>query len=91
MAELTSQAYSCGGNSFRAPNWMRVTLRELSDPFAWVEGSGRGGINIIDLASRHSCAFIETQDVGRLLPDGSFSLEGRVELSEIRGCNLLVD
>ncbi|MFI3323507.1 MAG: acyltransferase [Rikenellaceae bacterium] len=91
MAELTSQAYSCGGNSFRTPKWMGITLRELSDPFAWVEGSGRGGINIIDLASRYSCAFIETQDVGRLLPDGSFSLEGRVERSEIRGCNLLID
>ncbi len=91
MAELTSQAYSCGGNSFRAPSWMRVSLREVADPFAWVEVGSRGAINIIDLASRYSCAFIETQDMGCLLCDGSFTLEGRVERSEIRGCNLLVD
>ncbi len=90
MAELTSQAYSSGDNIFRTPPWMRVVLRELNDPFSYVAPEGRGAINIIDLASRSSCAFIETQDVGRLFADGSFSIEGRVESSEIRGCNLLI-
>ncbi len=41
-------------------------------------GGERGGINIIDLASRDSCSFIETQDIGRLHPCGGFSIEGRV-------------
>ena len=32
MAELTSQAYSQGGNRFRCPAWMRVTVRDVNDP-----------------------------------------------------------
>ncbi len=89
MAELTSQAYSSGDNIFMTPPWMRIVLREVNDPFS-LHTSGRGAINIIDLASRYSCAFIETQDVGSLFADGSFSVEGRVAQSEIRGCNLLI-
>ncbi len=90
MAELTSQAYSSGENRFFTPKWMRVVLREINAPFNFEPSGGRGAINIIDLASRYSCAFIETQDVGRLYGDGSFSVDGRVESSEIRGCNLLI-
>ncbi|MFR9504390.1 MAG: acyltransferase [Rikenellaceae bacterium] len=90
MAELSSQAYSSGGNRFTTPAWMRVVLREVNDPFSYLTSPARGAINIIDLASQHSCAFIETQDMGQLLLDGTFSIEGRVEHSEIRGCNLLV-
>ncbi len=90
MAELTSQAYSAGENIFYTPKWMRVSLRDINDPFSAVESGTRGGVNIIDLASRWSCSFIQTQDVGRLLPCGGFSVEGRVEASDIRGCNLLV-
>ncbi len=90
MAELTSQAYSQGGNRFVAPKWMRVSLREINDPFSFITTQGRGAINIIDLASRYSCAFIETEDMGELFADGSFTIDGRVEQSEIRGCNLLV-
>ncbi len=90
MAELTSQAYSKGDNRFFTPYWMRVVLREVNDPFSFIEGDGRGAINIIDLASRYSCAFIETQDMGQRFADGSFSVDGRVEQSEIRGCNLLI-
>ncbi len=90
MAELTSQAYSKGDNCFFTPSWMRVVLREINDPFCYLEGQGRGAINIIDLASRYSCAFIETQDLGQIFADGSFSVDGRVAHSEIRGCNLLI-
>ncbi|MBQ5828649.1 MAG: acyltransferase, partial [Alistipes sp.] len=50
----------------------------------------RGGIDIIDLANLSSCAFIQTQDIGRKYADGSFSIEGRIAGSDIRGCNLLV-
>ncbi len=89
MAELTSQAYSSGDNIFVTPPWMRVILREINDPFT-LHSMGRGAINIIDLASLYSCAFIETQDIGQLFADGSFTVDGRVEQSEIRGCNLLI-
>lgn len=36
----------------------------------------RGGIDIIDLANIYSCAFIQTQDMGRVFDDGSFMIEG---------------
>ncbi len=90
MAELTSQAYSAGGNWFRAPRWMRVVVRDVNDPFDLRTEAGRGGINIVDLANSASCAFIQTEDAGRLHADGSFEIEGRIDHSEIRGCNLLV-
>lgn len=89
MAELTSQAYSRGGGVFRCPPWMRVEVRDLNDPRD-VSAAGRGGLNIIDLANVWSCAFIETQDVGSVSADGSFTIAGRADRSEIRGCNLLV-
>lgn len=90
MAELTSQAYSQGGNRFRCPAWMRVTTRDVNDPLDRLPAGARGGLNIADLANRWSCAFIETQDVGRAFADGSFEIEGRIDRAEIRGCNLLV-
>lgn len=95
MAELTSQAYSDGEGIFRCPPWMRVSLRDLNDPFDVVLPGTRtmsctGGINVTDLANLTSCAFIQTQDVGRLWPDGRFSVLGRADHSEIRGCNLLI-
>lgn len=91
MAELTSQAYSEGGGVFFAPPWMRVTIRDLNNPFTTLPKGRTGGVNIIDLANRHSCAFIETADMGRLTAEGGFELCGRVGGSPIRGCNLLVD
>ena len=90
MAELTSQAYSQGGNVFRCPDWMRVTARDVNAPFDPLPAGARGGLNIADLASWWSCAFIQTQDVGRVGADGAFVIEGRIDHSDIRGCNLLV-
>lgn len=90
MAELTSQAYSSGGGVFRCPPWMRVLVRDLNDPFDILGAQRNGGINIIDLGNIYSCAFIQTQDAGRLYDDGSFTVFGRADRSEIRGCNLLV-
>jgi hypothetical protein len=44
---------------------------------------------VIDLGNFHSCAFIETQDLGRV--DGEYlEVLGRFDNSEIRGCNLMV-
>lgn len=90
MAELTSQAYSRGGNRFFAPPWLRIITRDLNDPFRLLPTGHRGGINIIDLANVYSCAFIQTEDAGRVFDDGSFEIAGRIDKSEIRGCNLLV-
>jgi hypothetical protein len=49
-----------------------------------------GGINIIDLANTHSCAFLATEDLGKTFSDGSFEVLGRFDTAEIRGCNLMM-
>lgn len=91
MTELLTQAYSTGNGLFRTPPWMRVAARDPEDPFNWREGKGRGGLNVIDLANIHSCAFVETQDLVRIHENGNFEILGRLDNSDIRGCNLLVE
>jgi hypothetical protein len=49
-----------------------------------------GAINIIDLANIYSCSFIATDDAGKLYPDGSFEVLGRLDNSDIRGCSLMM-
>lgn len=90
MAELTSQAYSDGEGIFTPPRWMRILVRDVNDPFDHHPKGMRGGVDIVDLANLTSCAFIQTQDMGVLLSDGRFRIEGRIAGSDIRGCNLLV-
>jgi len=90
MAELLSQAYAIDGEFFKTPPWMRVFIRDLHDPFRFIPNGRRGGINMIDLANRYSCSFIETQDMGILHADHAFELHGRIPFSELRGCNLLL-
>ncbi|WP_200974288.1 acyl transferase [Echinicola sp. 20G] len=90
MTELMSQAYSKGDGKYVLPHSMRIYLRDINDPLTWTRRN-QGGINIIDLANFHSCAFIETQDLGRYQEDGTLEILGRFDNSEIRGCNLMVN
>jgi hypothetical protein len=89
MTELLSQAYSKGNGLFECPPWMRVAAREVTDPFN-VTVSGSGALNVIDLANEDSCAFIATQDLCKIQPDGRFEVLGRYDHAEVRGCNLMV-
>lgn len=92
MTELLSQAYSRGEGLYTTPPWMRVMLRDATDPLSLLpEGcQARGGINIVDLANIDSCCFIATEDLGAIHPDGRFEVLGRLNGAEVRGCNLLV-
>lgn len=90
MTELMSQAYSKGEGIYNLPPCMRVYLRDTNDPLSWSDRS-QGGINVIDLANFHSCAFIETQDLGRKIGEDKIEVLGRFDNSEVRGCNLLVN
>jgi len=90
MTELLSQAYSAGNGIFNCPPWMKIRLRDTNDPLSSPESGKSGGINVIDLANLNSCAFIATQDLGRIYEDESFEVLGRFDNSDIRGCNLLV-
>ena len=88
MTELLSQAYSLSKGIFKIPFSMKVLVRDVNDALT-IKREGRGGINIIDLANIDSCAFIETQDMGMVMFDGSFEVMGRMDNSDVRGCNLL--
>jgi hypothetical protein len=89
MTELLSQGYSMGDGVFRCPGWMKVLVRSEDDPLD-VRVRGEGLINVIDLANVWSCAFLSTEDIGVVGPDGGFMVAGRVDHSDIRGCSLLV-
>jgi hypothetical protein len=90
MTELLSQAYSEKEGVFYTPPWMKVIFSDVYDPLTVVSGESSSIINVIDLANINSCSFIQTQDLGRKM-HGGFFLEGRLNLSDIRGCNLMVD
>lgn len=87
MTELLSQAYSLGAGVYKFPDGFKPVLREINDPFGRIL-QGSGGINIIDLANINACCFIETQDVGRI-NGADFEILGRIDSSDLRGCNLL--
>lgn len=87
MTELLSQAYSQGRGEFQCPPWMKIKIRDINDPFRFT--TRVGGVNVIDLANVHSCAFIEAEDLGRVT-DNRFEILGRLDNSDIRGCNLLI-
>jgi phenylacetate-coenzyme A ligase PaaK-like adenylate-forming protein len=90
MTELMSQAYTRGGERFFCPPWMKIIGRDIFDPLEKGLQNQTAGINIIDLANRHSAAFIETEDLGRVFEDNSFEILGRLDNSDVRGCNLMV-
>ena len=75
---------------------MKVLIRSEDDPFSIQAASlsttktETGIINIIDLANIYSCAFIATDDMGKLHHNGSFEVLGRCDNSDIRGCSLLI-
>ena len=90
MTELLSQGYSKGDGVFDCPPWMKILTRDTDDPLSILPNSKSGGINVIDLANYNSCSFIATQDLGKIYNENSFSVLGRFDNSDIRGCNLMI-
>jgi len=90
MTELLSQAYSKGCGIFKTPAWMKVVIRDINDAQNLDFNKKSGAINIIDLANYNSCSFIATDDMGKSINNHEFQLIGRVDNSDVRGCNLLV-
>ena len=91
MTELMSQAYSLKNQKFKCPKWMKILIREKEDPLKIITNNKSGGINIIDLANYNSCSFIATDDMGKVNKEGDFEILGRLDYSDQRGCNLLVE
>ena len=90
MTEFLSQGYSNVNGVFETPPWMKVITRDPEDALSIQKNGKTGGINIIDLSNYNSCAFIATQDLGKVHQNGTFEIIGRFDNSDIRGCNLLV-
>ncbi len=89
MTELSSQAYGKNG-LFGFPEWGKVLIRDVNDPFHYVDYGTTGGINIIDLANISTVSFVETKDLGKVDEKGLFEVLGRFDNSDLRGCNLLI-
>lgn len=89
MTELLSQAYAVQNGRFFTPPWLKVMISDIHLPTLPQKIGITGRINLIDLANVHSCAFISTDDAGRMHPDGSFEVMGRIDHAEMRGCNLM--
>lgn len=89
MTELLSQAYAPKNGIFSPTPTMKIRIREFYDPLT-ILPSGRGLINIIDLANIDSCSFIATDDIGILHKNDTFEVLGRMDNSELRGCNLMI-
>ncbi len=88
MTELMSQAYS-KNHLFKGGPTLKVFIRDISDPLWMIESGQRGVINIVDLGNMDTCSFIATDDIGVGHADGTFEVLGRLDQSDIRGCNLL--
>jgi len=90
MTELLSQAYLQEDGYFKSPNWMKIMIRDVNDALTFLPNGRTGGVNVIDLANLYSCSFIATDDLGVKNMD-LFKILGRFDLSDTRGCNLLVN
>jgi hypothetical protein len=86
MSELSSQAYDTG-SGFRFPPWARAQIihpetgREVAD-------GETGIVRILDLANVWSAMAVETGDLG-VRQGAWFSLAGRAQAVEPRGCSLM--
>ncbi len=90
MTELCSQAYALEHGIFNENAMLKVRIREITDPFKVVKPGKSGIIQVTDLNNIYSCAFVETEDLGRKVTEQGFEILGRVDNSDARGCNLLV-
>ncbi len=90
MTELLSQGYSKGDGIFLPGYTMKIVTREIADPLTLQQANRNGIINIIDLANLDTCSFLATDDLGMVYNNGSFRVAGRLDSSDIRGCNLLI-
>ncbi|MEX1238313.1 MAG: acyl transferase [Cyclobacteriaceae bacterium] len=91
MTELFSQAYSKGKMAFFCPPWLKILARDITDPMQKGLLNETGGINVVDFGNLDTIAFIETEDLGKVASDGSFEILGRMDNSDVRGCNLMVE
>lgn len=89
MTECMSQLYGDEAG-YLLNDRMKTIITDLSDPFQMVENGKSGRINIVDIGNIDTCAFIATDDVGYIDDQGLLQILGRIDHSDLRGCNLLL-
>ncbi|MEZ4910397.1 MAG: acyl transferase [Saprospiraceae bacterium] len=90
MTELLSQAYSKGKGKFAGSSRLKIHTRQINDPLSREKYGKPGILAVMDLANADSCCFILTEDIGVSYASGEFEIIGRLDNSEVRGCNLLL-
>ena len=90
MTELLSQAYAPAEGIFHPSPTLRVTPRDVTDPLSPAAFGRTAALNLTDLANLDTISFIASDDLGRVYADGRFEVLGRMDFSDVRGCNLLV-
>lgn len=90
MTECFSQLYSINGRSYGLNQRMKVVISDLTDPFSFVKTGKSGRINLLDIANIDTCSFIATDDVGYIDDEGNLEILGRIDNSDLRGCNMLI-
>ncbi len=88
MTELQSQAWAEADGWLCPGRAMRLTLATADNPLRGTMQT-RGIGRIADLYNLDSCSFIATEDLVERREDGSFRILGRLDHSDLRGCNLL--
>ncbi|WP_185850616.1 LuxE/PaaK family acyltransferase [Blattabacterium cuenoti] len=89
MTELLSQAYAKKNGIFQCPPWMKIYIRDTENPFMHLENNKIGGIDVIDLSNYLSCSFISTEDLGKKINEEEFEVLGRIDFTDVRGCNTM--
>ena len=90
MTEMFSQAYLDKTGWFVPGKTLKIIITEINDPLSIEKIGKTGRVNIIDLGNVDTCAFIATDDLGMIDEQGKFQIMGRLDHSDLRGCNLMV-
>ncbi len=88
MTEMLSQAYLGTDGLFEPTSTLKILSRDVYDPLD-VKEAGKGALNVIDLSNLYSCSFMATDDIGSVKKEGNFTVDGRLDAAQIRGCNLM--
>jgi len=90
MTELLSQAYTNEQGRFCQNTFLKIKTAQINDPLTSEKKGKTGIICCTDLANIDSCAFIQTEDIGIMYEDETFTIAGRLTAADARGCNLLL-
>lgn len=90
MTECFSQLYCTDGTNFALNDRMQVLISDPTDPGTFLSINKRGRINIIDLANIDTLSFIATDDLGQANSKSEVEILGRLDASDLRGCNYLI-